>query len=207
MGLFINDDNNSSANDSFKIYTKKGDKGKSYTFTGERRNKSDDIFEALGTTDELSSSLGVAREYALTSNHHSISDHIIKIQCILQDIGSAVATPNSSAKESHRKKVFFEIKHVKDLEDEIDHYTKLLPPLKNFILPSGGFTSSSLHLARTVCRRAERQVVPLVMSGETDPNVLMYLNRLSDFLFTLARFAAKADGHPEQIYKRPETKT
>ncbi|KAG1654188.1 Cob(I)yrinic acid a,c-diamide adenosyltransferase, mitochondrial [Nymphon striatum] len=208
------------SHDAFRIYTRKGDKGMSYTFTGERRNKDDMIFEALGTADELSSSLGVAREYAKEYQHVEIAEHISKIQCLLQDVGSSIATPTSSAKPSQLEKVVFGGEHAKELEINIDHYTKSLPPLRNFILPSGGKTSSMLHVARSICRRTERRVVPLVMSGETDPNTLTYLNRalfrqtidlilsfsrtrLSDFLFTLARYAAHEEQQEERIYIKP----
>uniref|UniRef100_A0A9J7YC78 Corrinoid adenosyltransferase MMAB n=1 Tax=Cyprinus carpio carpio TaxID=630221 RepID=A0A9J7YC78_CYPCA len=165
-----------------KIYTKTGDKGFSSTFTGERRPKEDHIFEALGTTDELSSA----------------------IQCVLQDVGSNIATPRSSARDSHIKKTKFSSQAVIELESWIDSFTEELPPLTNFILPSGGKSSAALHVARAVCRRAERCVAPVVRSGETDPEVAKYLNRLSDYLFTVARYAAMKEGNGETIYRRPE---
>ncbi|KTF87599.1 hypothetical protein cypCar_00010435 [Cyprinus carpio] len=147
-----------------KIYTKTGDKGFSSTFTGERRPKEDHIFEALGTTDELSSTIGLL----LCS---------VQIQCILQDVGSNIATPRSSARDSHIKKTMFSSQAVMELERWIDSFTEELPPLTNFILPSGGKSSAALHVARAVCRRAERSVAPAVRSGETDPEVAKYLNR------------------------------
>lgn len=110
----------------------------------------------------------------------------------------------SSARESHLEKVEFNNRHTTELEEWIDDYTKELPPLQNFILPGGSVTSASLHVARSVCRRAERKVLPLVDQSEVDAEVLKYLNRLSDFLFTLARFAAKLDKVEETIYIRPD---
>ncbi|XP_077417619.1 corrinoid adenosyltransferase MMAB [Vanacampus margaritifer] len=186
-----------------KIYTKTGDKGYSSTFTGERRPKEDHIFEALGNTDELSSAIGLAREFCLEKGH-TFTDQLDKIQCVLQDVGSNIATPQSSARESHLTRTKFTGTPITDLESWIDTFTEELPPLTNFILPSGGKSSAALHIARTVCRRAERSVAPIVRSGEADPDIARYLNRLSDYLFTLARYAALKENNKEIIYKRPE---
>ncbi|KAK2845902.1 hypothetical protein Q7C36_010756 [Tachysurus vachellii] len=186
-----------------KIYTKTGDKGFSSTFTGERRPKEDGLFEALGTTDELSSAIGLAREFCLEKGHN-FTHQLDKIQCVLQDVGSNMATPRSSARESHIKKTQFSSEPVAELESWIDSYTEQLPPLSNFILPSGGKSSAALHVARAVCRRAERCVAPIVRSDEADPEVGKYLNRLSDYLFTLARYTAMKEGNTERIYRRPE---
>ncbi|XP_058014205.1 corrinoid adenosyltransferase MMAB isoform X1 [Ahaetulla prasina] len=186
-----------------KIYTKTGDKGFSSTFTGERRAKDDRIFDALGTLDELSSAIGLSAEFGSESGHTFVEE-LHKVQCMLQDAGSNVATPISSARESHIKRTSFSEKPVLELESWIDKYSDQLPPLTSFILPSGGKSSAALHLSRAVCRRAERCVVPLVKTGEADGNVAKYLNRLSDYLFVLARFAAKQEGKEEQIYRRME---
>uniref|UniRef100_A0A668RIT3 Corrinoid adenosyltransferase MMAB n=1 Tax=Oreochromis aureus TaxID=47969 RepID=A0A668RIT3_OREAU len=186
-----------------KIYTKTGDKGFSSTFTGERRPKEDHIFEALGNTDELSSAIGLAREFCLDKGH-TFTHQLDKIQCVLQDVGSNIATPRSSARESHIKRTKFIAQPIVDLETWIDEFTEELPPLTSFILPSGGKSSAALHLARTVCRRAERSVAPIVRSGEADPDVAKFLNRLSDYLFTVARYASMKEGSEEKIYKRPE---
>ncbi|XP_038145921.1 corrinoid adenosyltransferase [Cyprinodon tularosa] len=186
-----------------KIYTKTGDKGFSSTFTGERRPKEDHIFEALGNTDELSSVIGLAREFCLDKGH-MFTGQLDKIQCVLQDVGSNIATPRSSARESHRQRTKFTPQAITDLETWIDNFTEELPPLNNFILPSGGKSSAALHLARTVCRRAERSVAPIVRSGEADPDVAKFLNRLSDYLFTVARYAAMKEAKEEKIYRRPE---
>ena len=112
----------------FKIYTKTGDKGKSSLFTGERRRKSDEIFEALGTIDELSSHIGLAKVHAI--NDAQIDKQLMRIQCILQDVGSVVATPSSSARETHQDRVAFDRNHIDELEQWTDEYTKDLPPLK-----------------------------------------------------------------------------
>jgi len=191
-----------------KVYTKTGDGGRSSLFTGERRSKSDAVFEALGSTDELSSHLGVCREYALDSKNtctHPIVDQLMRIQCLLQDVGSCVATPKSSARQTHIDRVHGGLskRHTLEIEEWIDEYSELLPPLENFILPGGGKTSAGLHVARSVCRRAERRIAPLVEEGEVDQEVIKYVNRLSDFLFVAARLAAKLDAKEETIYSRP----
>ncbi|XP_069129338.1 corrinoid adenosyltransferase MMAB-like, partial [Argopecten irradians] len=160
-----------------KIYTKTGDKGSSSTYTGERRPKSDIIFEALGSTDELSCAIGLAAAEFCKEANLPILSELEQIQCVLQDVGSCVATPLSSARDSHFNFCDQVNKHVTDLERLIDDYTAELPPLENFIIPSGGKSSASLHLARTICRRAERQVTPLVRSGEISGEPLQYLNR------------------------------
>ncbi|XP_055511343.1 corrinoid adenosyltransferase [Leucoraja erinacea] len=184
-----------------KIYTKTGDKGYSSTFTGERRQKDDNVFDALGSTDELTSAIGLAMEFCLEKGHEFV-DELHEIQCVLQDVGSNVATPISSARESHLKRTAFSGKPVIELEQWIDRYTEQLPPLTNFILPSGGKCSATLHLARSICRRAERSMISIVQAGEADRNAARYLNRLSDYLFTLARYAAMKEGKKEHVYKR-----
>ncbi|KAJ3149222.1 hypothetical protein HDU89_003938 [Geranomyces variabilis] len=189
-----------------KIYTRTGDKGTSSLYTGERRPKDDDIFEALGTTDELSSLLGLAIAYS-TDAKNGLEAKLQKVQCLLQDIGSNVATPRSNASDAKLVRTTFDVNGtlVAELETWIDTLDAELPPLKNFILPSGGKAASTLHVARSVARRAERTVVPIVAAGFADESTVKYLNRLSDFLFNAARFAAKHEGQVETIYRKFET--
>ncbi|XP_054712621.1 LOW QUALITY PROTEIN: corrinoid adenosyltransferase MMAB-like [Uloborus diversus] len=189
-----------------KIYTRTGDKGKSSTFTLERRYKDDMIFEALGSTDELTSAIGFAREFLPESCEH-IDKQLQEVQCIIQDLAAAVATPKSSSKQRHIEKTKFTGNHVETLEIWIDEHTKNLPPLNNFILPSGGPGSAALHLARAICRRAERRVVPLVKDDEVDEAPMQYLNRLSDYLFTIARVVGLAAGREEFIYWQPKPRS
>lgn len=185
---------------SFKrIYTRTGDNGTSALFTGERKNKDDCFFEALGTTDELTSAIGLAREFVGNS---TVRDELEQIQCILQDLQGTIATPKTSATEFQLRKTKWNVNHLVDLEKWIDNHSETLPPLRSFILPSGGKASSCLHLARSICRRAERRLVPLLDEGLELP-VLQYLNRLSSYLFTVARLCCQEDGFQETIYRRP----
>jgi len=179
--------------------------GKSSTYTGERRSKNADIFEALGTTDELTSAIGFARQF-LPEACKNIDNELKEIQCIIQDLASAVATPKSSSKKHLEEKTKFCGDHVNTLERWIDTHTKDLPPLNNFILPSGGQGGAALHLARAICRRAERRVVPLYQAQEMDEAPLKYLNRLSDYLFTVARVVGLASGREELIYWQTKSK-
>jgi len=198
---------NSSNNDEKKlpkIYTKTGDKGRSSLYTGERRAKDDKIFSALGVIDELSCQVGLARELGKSKNLDAeILDQLERVQCLLQDIGSCVATPMSTARPAHLKRVGFNSRHTKELEQWIDDYTLKLPPLENFVLPGGGVVAATVHVARAVCRRAEREVIPLLADEECEAEVGKYLNRLSDFLFTLARHIVVKEGGEETIYTRP----
>ncbi|PVV01899.1 hypothetical protein BB560_003665 [Smittium megazygosporum] len=187
---------------SLKVYTKTGDKGRSALYTGERRSKSDPIFEALGTTDELSSTIGFSQSCLKDPKIFALDQKLVKIQCLLQDVGSNIATPVNSKSKTKIANTRFDVDglFVKELEEWIDEMSKELVLHKYFVLPSGGMAASSLHVARTICRRAERCVIPLM--DEIDPNVLKYLNRLSDFLFTAARYVAKIEGQKESVYLR-----
>ncbi|KAJ1862033.1 hypothetical protein LPJ73_000871 [Coemansia sp. RSA 2703] len=184
-----------------KVYTRTGDKGTSSLFTGERRSKDDAVFEALGTTDELSSMLGLAIAHMeSTADTKQLVERLETIQCLLQDVGSNVATPLNSNSQSKIKRTRFDPDeyHCTKLEQWIDEMSEGLPVHRSFILPSGGLAASTLHVARTICRRAERSLVPL--KDDIDKETMMFVNRLSDFLFVAARWTAMKQGVTEKIY-------
>jgi len=187
---------------SYKVYTRTGDKGESSLYNGERRAKDDLVFAVLGDTDELNSMIGVAREFCAESADTELPSQLSTIQSALLDAGSAIATPADTSSERKKSRVKFDGSRVDVLEGWIDAMDEELPQLTTFILPSGGKAGSFLHLARTICRRAERGVVPLVRDGHVDDGVGRYLNRLSDYLFTAARYAALKEGKEEVTYKK-----
>jgi ATP:cob(I)alamin adenosyltransferase len=192
-------------------YTRGGDKGSSSLLTGERRSKADDAFEAMGTVDELCSVVGVchAELKAAGIKAGPLEDWTLEIMSRLFDIGSHVAKPRKVDGDETRQFTAdgvgggFDERHIEELEDWIDIMTEQIPELTSFILPTGSKAASHLHVARTVCRRAERRVVPLTDASVCDPNVLRYLNRLSDFFFTAARFLNHMQGCEEILYRKP----
>ena len=166
-----------------RIYTKTGDDGSTGLADGSRRSKSDLRLESYGTVDELNSVLGLA-VHALRAPHAEIADHLSKIQNDLFDLGADLATPGTG--EGLR----ILATQTARLEALIDEYNADLPALESFVLPGGSEGSSWLHLARTVCRRAERLTVGLAESEEdVNEETVKYLNRLSDLLFVLGRMA------------------
>lgn len=172
----------------FKVYTKSGDKGKTSLATGERVPKSDLKIECYGTIDELNALVGLLRDKLpkIDSMQRS-SENLLWIQNLLFDIGAELASsPEKIDKLSLNR---FDGKHIASLEEEIDLISDELPELKNFVLPGGHEASSYTHLLRTVCRRAERLLV--THNYETDninSKILIFINRLSDYFFVLARF-------------------
>jgi len=164
-----------------KIYTRTGDKGETGLLGGVRVKKHDPRIEAYGTVDELNAVLGVVRAEQPSLRVDQILEHV---QNELFAVGAELATPTSAG--AHFGRV--EESHVARLEEMIDLCEAELAPLKNFILPGGCPTAAQLHLARTVCRRAERLVVALAETAAVSSHIVVYLNRLSDLLFVLARF-------------------
>mmetsp|Transcript_10391 Transcript_10391/g.22326 ORF Transcript_10391/g.22326 Transcript_10391/m.22326 type:complete len:213 (-) Transcript_10391:339-977(-) len=184
----------------YKIYTKTGDSGTASLYNGQRLPKDAVYFQALGDVDELNSALGLASEWCTAQPH--VQEQLAVIQSRLLDVGSAVATPATSTHQTKLQQTRFDEGATPLLETWLDELDSHLPPLFNFILPSGGKASAHLHMARSICRRAERSVVPLTREGHVDQQVAIFLNRLSDYLFTAARFMAHKEGRPEVIYKK-----
>ncbi len=178
----------------FKIYTKTGDEGQTALFGGKRLPKSHLRIECYGTVDELNSFLGLVRD--CTDDAH-IREVLFEIQNRLFDLGANLATDPSKSVTIPT----LTLSDIQLLENEIDAMEATLPALKNFILPGGHPTVSHCHVARCVCRRAERLVVALNMEEAVAPEVLQYLNRLSDFLFVLARKVGHNVGAKEVIWK------
>ncbi len=177
-----------------KIYTKTGDRGETSLFSGGRVPKSHLRVEAYGTIDELNSILGVVRA-AAPSNR--TDGWLNDVQKQLFHLGADLATP-LEAKADWIKRISY--REIEWLETTIDEMTDELEPLKNFILPGGTTAAANLQLARAVCRRAERLIVVLADQEEIGDFVLAYVNRLSDWLFTLARFENKQAGQTEAIW-------
>ncbi len=162
------------------IYTRTGDKGKTSLFDGTRVLKSHKRVETYGTIDELNSIIGATVAH-LKNNEKQLKVELEKIQNDLLDIGSALATP-------HPMPVIGLENRPKEFEKCIDNLTQKLPELNEFILPGGGKAGSFLHVCRTIARRAERQLVALTQKEKVDEAIVIYLNRLSDLLFTMARY-------------------
>jgi cob(I)alamin adenosyltransferase len=169
----------------FKIYTKTGDKGNTSLIGGTKVPKSHLRIEAYGTVDELNSYIGLVRDLLTDETGRTV---LQEVQDRLFTIGASLAC--DPAKETKMSIPDLKDTDITYLEQEIDRMTEALPPMKSFILPGGHSTVSQLHIARCVCRRAERCCVRLEIEGEeTEPIILQYINRLSDYLFVLARYA------------------
>ncbi len=181
------------------IYTKTGDKGETSLFSGKRVLKSDIRIETYGTIDELNSLLGVVRSFLpreYSSEVKRLDEQLVDIQQALFYCCSYLADLPDVLEDIDLEE------KTKALEQEIDTMTKKLPPLNNFIIPSGGKSGSSLQLARAVSRRAERQLVRFSQEKKIDSSVIKYINRLSDVLFTMARFINHIEQEKETIWQR-----
>ena len=181
-----------------KLYTRTGDLGQTALFGGGRVPKDHLRVEAYGGVDELNSALGVAVSFL---RQRRIIAALQSVQNELFNVGSELASESGPRAEKGRLFLDPERK-VAELERLIDEYDAKVPPLRTFILPSGSQAGALLHLARGVCRRAERAVVRLSREEEVNPHVLTYLNRLSDLLFVLARYVNKAARRPETPWRK-----
>ena len=171
-----------------KIYTKTGDKGTTGLVGGTRLPKHDLRIDCYGTVDELNSYLGLIRDQAISEDRKAV---LIRIQEQLFIMGSLLATNPEKLKDDTKRKrlgiTFMSADSITFLETEIDAMNLTLPPMTHFILPGGHQTVSFCHIARCICRRAERAISKLNVDQPTQPEILIYLNRLSDFIFVLAR--------------------
>lgn len=184
-----------------KIYTKTGDQGMTGLYGGGRVSKSSPRIAAYGEIDELNALLGLARA---ETPHEQLKQVLGEIQHTLFTLGAQLASPTADPKIE-----VITAKHVDGLERQIDVITQTLPAMRNFILPGGSKTSALLHFARTVCRRAERSTVYLTsLAGEAvDKWILIYINRLSDFLFILARLANQLENIEDVPWIAPKRKS
>ena len=179
---------------SMKIYTRTGDEGATALFGGARVGKDHPRVEAYGDVDELNAALGMARAIEMMPR---IDEVLVPIQKDLFAIGALLATPDHDKMKEQLSKARVDNDRIEQLERAIDACEQELEPLRSFIIPGGTPKAAALHVARTVCRRAERRVVRLAQEIELPPLVVIYLNRLSDLLFMLARVANKRAGAGE----------
>lgn len=173
-----------------KIYTRTGDDGTTGLGDGSRTDKDGLRVAAYGTTDELNSIVGMVLTQPLPEKVRKVLD---EVQHHLFDLGGELCIPGHQAIQDE---------HVTWLENALDHFNESLPPLKDFILPGGSQAAATCHLARTVCRRAERLVVSLKRVEDVPPFSMQYLNRLSDLLFVIARVVARQEGGSEVLWQK-----
>jgi len=179
-----------------KIYTRTGDDGTTGLGDGTRVPKDGERVEAYGTVDELNSTIGVL--LAVPGLPANVTSCLVEIQHELFDMGGELCIPGHTVVKAE---------HVARLESVLDGFNDTLPPLKEFILPGGGPAAAACHVARTVARRAERRVLTLSRVESVSPEVVKYLNRLSDLLFVLARVLARHEQGTEVLWRHDRGKT
>lgn len=186
-----------------KIYTRSGDKGETSLFTGQRVLKNDPLMEAIGSVDECNSAIGFSLSLLpVDQRYNQLKEQLIIIQHALFDLGAAVATPRTRAEQEKINKTRFDEEEIELLEKWIDEMDAELPKLKTFILPGGHPSGASLHLARSMCRRAEREVIPLNHHKDVSDKITCYLNRLSDYLFMASRWLNHLAEMPETSWEQ-----
>lgn len=178
-----------------KVYTRGGDEGTTSLGTGERVAKDAPRLEAYGTVDELNSSIGAALASGLSP---AVTEALRRIQNELFHLGADLCVPEDDKMRMPVPQIG--ARHVEALEDLMDRLSEALLPLDNFILPGGSAGAGALHVARTVCRRAERLVVTLARSEKVGAHAIPYLNRLSDALFVMARYENRQRGVPDMLW-------
>jgi cob(I)alamin adenosyltransferase len=186
-----------------RVYTKTGDQGDTALIGGDRVSKASLRIECYGTVDEVNATIGLVRT-ALEQSAAGprLLPVIGRIQNELFNLGSQLATPDPGQRAQMPP---IAERHVTALETLMDELNEDLPALKSFVLPGGGWASSYFHLARTVCRRAERLVVALARTEDVDALSVQYLNRLSDAFFVMGRWAAKTDARAEPVWEPEKT--
>ncbi|MBL4636284.1 MAG: cob(I)yrinic acid a,c-diamide adenosyltransferase [Kofleriaceae bacterium] len=185
-----------------RVYTKTGDGGRTQLIGGAKVAKDNARIECYGTIDELNATLGMFIS-ALESSaaKENLVPRLLRIQNELFNVGTQLATPDQERRE---KLPDISSRHIEELESEMDELNEELPELRSFVLPGGSPASASAHLARCVCRRAERLVVSLSASEDVDDRHLKYLNRLSDSLFVFARYSMFSDKLEEPLWQPEE---
>ena len=181
-----------------KVYTKTGDKGQTSLVGGVRTSKADVRIEAYGTVDELNAQLGLLAAYMPEGPDR---DTICHIQAVLFNVGTNLATDTSTT--PLYPSAMLPPGETERLENEIDSMLALMPEAQGFILPGGSVAAAEAHVCRTVCRRAERRVVALAETADVTDDVQRYLNRLSDYLFVLAKKINFMDGRSEKMWHNP----
>jgi cob(I)alamin adenosyltransferase len=189
-----------------KIYTKAGDRGQTRLVGGQKVGKDSGRIDCYGTVDELMACVGLARtaleQAGAPPGAAELAALLRRVQNELFNLGSELAT---LPEDLHPKQPVIQPRHVEALEHQIDEWNDDLPPLRSFVLPGGGFVAAYLHLARTVCRRAERLAVHLASAEPVGEQVVPYLNRLSDALFVASRHASRLYGEPEPLWEPEKT--
>lgn len=184
-----------------KIYTKHGDKGKTQIIGSKQVFKDDARVEAYGTVDELNSWVGYTASILAGKNVKEFHDDLEEIQQLLFDVGRDLATPADDKKHTYFLTDEIQADKTKWIEGLIDKYVENTPKVDRFILPGGSKESSALHVARTITRRAERQIVALQQQTEINQNAEIFINRLSDYFFAAARYANVLNDAKDIVYR------
>ena len=180
----------------FKVYTKTGDDGTTGLVGGSRVKKYDLRLESYGTIDELNACIGVVRSYAVPKQ---VQDMLLEIQNKLFNIGSRLASDEKG--DAYTAGLDVKTEDIEMLEKAMDTFEESLPKLENFILPGGELSVAQCHMARTICRRAERRIVEFSEQTPVQIEIVKYVNRLSDFFFVLARYLGQSKGVEESNWK------
>ena len=179
-----------------RVYTKRGDSGETGLAGGQRVGKDALRIEAYGTIDELNAFVGIARS-SLDAGLAKLDGILLRVQHELFNAGSILAT---LPEDVHPKQARVTAGDTARLEREIDEMNEGLPPLRSFVLPGGSRLNAELHVCRTICRRAERECIRLARTEAIDPEIMKYLNRLSDAFFVWTRWASQQQGIPEVLW-------